>query len=493
MTFTKGNWFLPTIWLILLLLASLLRLSNLNGISFSYDQARDAFYSQDILKGNLKIVGPPTDLQGLFHGPVYYYALAPIYAISRDPRLVVIVFSVLNILSGLLLAKYLYQITKSKVIPLVFFFLFAISPELVFYSRFISNISLIIPFLSLAIYFSQYLPKRSGFVGLATCLALAAQAEFFLLSLFPIILIYFLIKKEKIQSLLSFVLTYVIFISPYALAEIKFKFRGLNAFFGFSKDADSGIITVLNRFISGYADLFTRNIFSINRIIAALVLLALVVWVIKSINQKIISDKLIYVILLFLSPLLLMIFVNAGPVVFFSISATIPLFIIISIFLNKYPYLIPVVLILASLQLFPVHINGIERNGIYTGSEIGQNLADEMKVVDIVSSQGADTTYDSITAPMFTNTLWSYLFDWYGKSKYGFSPTWHGTGQAGMPGDFTITQASGVEKTSVLIIDTARVQENWQKEFTAKESYYSDLRKTETVGIYKVLIGDRKL
>lgn len=492
MTFTKGNWFLPTIWLILLLLASLLRLSNLNGISFSYDQARDAFYSQDILKGNLKIVGPPTDLQGLFHGPVYYYALAPIYAISRDPRLVIIVFSILNILSGLLLAKYLFQITKSKVIPLVFFFLFAISPELVFYSRFISNISLIIPFLSLAIYFSQYLPKRSGFVGLAIGLALAAQAEFFLLSLFPIIFIYFLIKKEKIQSLLYFVLTYAIFISPYALAEIKFKFRGLNAFFGFSKDADSGIITVLNRFISGYADLFSRNIFSINRIIAAVVLLALVIWVIKSINQKKFSDKLIYVILLFLSPLLLMIFVNAGPI-FFTISATIPLLILVSTIVSRHPLLIVTMGLLAAINVWPLYKTGLEKNGAFTGSELGQILSDEMKVVEIVSSQGADTTYDSITAPMFTNTLWSYLFDWYGKSKYGFSPTWHGSGQAGMPGDFTITQASGVEKTSVLIIDTARVQENWQKEFTTKESYYSDLKKTETVGIYKVLIGDRKL
>lgn len=492
MTFTKGEWFTPVFWLLLILIALYLRLSNLSGISFSYDQARDAFYSQDILKGNLKLVGPPTDLQGLFHGPVYYYVLAPIYAISRDPRFVVVVFSILNVISGLLISKYLFDLTKSKLTPLIFFFLFAVSPEIVFYSRFISNISLVIPFLSIAIYFSANLHKKSGFMGIAIGLGLAAQAEFFLLSLFPIIFIYFLIKKEKIQNLLYFIFTYAVMISPYALAEIKFKFRGLSVFFSFSKGTDSGIITVINRFITGYSNLFSRNVFSIANIVSVVCVIFLVFWIIRKIKQEKISHKFIFIILFFLSPLILMIFVNSGPV-FFTMAATIPLLIIISLLLNKYTLLIPVTMLLVIFHITPIFKSGLERNGVYTGSELGQVLSDEMKVVDIVYEYGSDMSYDSITAPLFTNTQWSYLFDWYGKSRYGFSPKWHGTSQAGMPGDFTINQASGFEKTSVLIVDTARVQENWQKEFTTKESYYSDLRKVETVGIYKILIGNRKI
>jgi hypothetical protein len=60
------------LWALIISLALFLRLNNLGRISFSYDQARDAFFAQDILNGDLKIVGPPTDIQGVFHGPLYY-------------------------------------------------------------------------------------------------------------------------------------------------------------------------------------------------------------------------------------------------------------------------------------------------------------------------------------------------------------------------------------------------------------------------------------
>ena len=479
-----------TLWILFISLALFLRINNLGRISFSYDQARDAFFAQDIINGDYKVVGPPTDIPQVFHGPLYYYVLAPLYAITSDPRFVVIFFTILNIISGLLLSKYLLIVTKNQKVPLLFFFFFAISPELVFYSRFISNISLVIPGLALAMFSSAFLSKKMSFIGLAIGLGMAAQAEFFLLSLFFVVIAYLLFRKEKISNIFTFLLTYLITISPYAISELKFKFRGLSSFFGFLGQTESQLGKIPERILEGYTRLFARNLFSAHNLIIGLLLILIIYLLIKK-HQKKQKLNLSFIFLLFFSPLLLMLFVDPSPI-FFTISALIPLLMLVSIVLVDYPLLIPLALIFSLINVLPIHRQGIENNGDYTGSEIGQLLSDEMKVVDIVSSLGKDTSYDSITAPMFTNTVWSYLFDWYGKSKYGFIPTWHGTSQTGMPGDKTITTASGKEHNSALIVDTKRVSNNWQDEFIAKESYYADLVKTETVGIYQVLIGIRK-
>ena len=92
-----------------LILGLFFRLLRLDVISFSYDQARDAFLSQEILAGNLKIVGPPTDLQVVFHGPLYYYVSALFYFFSKDPRFVVVCFAILNILSAIPLGFLVYK------------------------------------------------------------------------------------------------------------------------------------------------------------------------------------------------------------------------------------------------------------------------------------------------------------------------------------------------------------------------------------------------
>ncbi|MBS3118175.1 hypothetical protein J4417_00650, partial [Candidatus Woesearchaeota archaeon] len=49
-----------------------------NNIYFGFDQARDAFASLEIVFGEFRVVGPPTSVDGWFHGPLYYYLYAPL-------------------------------------------------------------------------------------------------------------------------------------------------------------------------------------------------------------------------------------------------------------------------------------------------------------------------------------------------------------------------------------------------------------------------------
>src|SRR3989344_648924 len=56
-------------------------------IYFGYDQAREAFSALSIYKDfDLKIVGPSTEREGLFHGPLIWYLEAPFYLLGGgDP------------------------------------------------------------------------------------------------------------------------------------------------------------------------------------------------------------------------------------------------------------------------------------------------------------------------------------------------------------------------------------------------------------------------
>src|SRR3990167_8429303 len=59
-------------------------------ISFAYDQARDGFVVQELLQGDLKLLGPSVSgVPGLAHGVLYYYLIAPVYYFGHgDPRIV---------------------------------------------------------------------------------------------------------------------------------------------------------------------------------------------------------------------------------------------------------------------------------------------------------------------------------------------------------------------------------------------------------------------
>ncbi len=64
-------------------------------------------------------------------------------------------------------------------------------------------------------------------------------------------------------------------------------------------------------------------------------------------------------------------------------------------------------------------------------------LANELSAIDYTyqSSKGEPFSINSLTSPLFINTTWSYLYGWYGKSTYGYTPFWRGKNQVGSLGD----------------------------------------------------------
>ena len=114
-----------------------------NDIYFGYDQARDSYKAIEVLKGDLKIVGPPSSLnENLFHGPLIYYVYAPIYYFSNlNPEAVAIIFRIFNALGVLLVFGIGLTLFNIKV-GLISSLLFALSFEQTQYSLFLSHPSL---------------------------------------------------------------------------------------------------------------------------------------------------------------------------------------------------------------------------------------------------------------------------------------------------------------------------------------------------------------
>lgn len=480
----------PLVWLIPLVIGLFFRLNHLSNISFSYDQARDAFISQEIIQGHLKIVGPPTDLQVVFHGPLYYYVLAPLYALSLDPRFVVVIFTLLNLSAAVAVGLIIHRHFKSKLASWMGMVLFAISPELIFYGRFISNVSLAIPCLAWGLYFLDGW-KNSKYLALSAFLfGLAAQAEFFLLSLSFIVFLFLLIKKADIRKILLFIFTYSLAISPYFLAEIKFNFRGLKKILEFTGEASTlNLFELWNRIDAAFSGLFSRNLFPVSGWIGLFIVVVALLLVYRKFHS------LFWFYLLFVVSLLpLLIYAYPGPI-FFTIGALIPLIIIISSLFKTAPVLGILIFLLVAFFNLPLNFRGVETNTVFTGSETGMILSDEMALVDSVyqyqpAKSSLEISYNSITSPLYVNTTWAYLFNWYGRSKYGFVPFWHGQDQIGRPGVNTLTSGDGKEKIDLLIIET-RVPDHWQKQLIEKESFRAAPFEEKQFGRLKLIIANR--
>lgn len=83
--------------IIIFLLAFILRIYSIsdNRVFFYFDQARDAVISTSIIDNkDFKLMGPSVSgtNDSLYHGVLYYYLIAPVYALSHGSPFFVSVY-----------------------------------------------------------------------------------------------------------------------------------------------------------------------------------------------------------------------------------------------------------------------------------------------------------------------------------------------------------------------------------------------------------------
>lgn len=171
---------------IIFLLAFLIRWYKLpEYLFFGYEQARDAL----VIKGiytlcSLTLIGPKTDIDGIFHGPLYYYLMSPVYAIGGgNPVFASLILVFLTSLIPVILFFLYKNVFGSKIWAFFGATISVFSFELITYSRWLHHYAFGLFFVVLSMYFlwDFIKQKQDKFFILSVIFAgLASQFEIIL-------------------------------------------------------------------------------------------------------------------------------------------------------------------------------------------------------------------------------------------------------------------------------------------------------------------------
>ena len=124
--------------------------------------------------------------------------------------------------------------------------------------------------------------------------------------------------------------------------------------------------------------------------------------------------------------------------------------------------------------------------------QIGLLLKDQQRVLDFIyqSASGEDFAVNALTMPYNVNTTWSYLFEWYGKKKYGYVPVWGGDAAEGFPGNLKVETARSKlpDKRFLIIEPNEGIPSYLRDSFIANEENYNKTIEKKKIGTMEIWV-----
>lgn len=442
-------------------LGYLLRVLYLKDLSltFGYDQARDAFVTQQILSGDLKILGPPASTSGLYHGILYNYLLVPAYLFGANPINAAYWFAFLNTLTIFVVFYLTFLLTKKTGPAFVASFLFAISFEATQYANWLSNPTIgvwTVSFIYLGLWAWIAAPSAGsgqgkwwGSILTGLGLGLSIQAEVFLLYHAVPVLLWLFVARRKIKrkDIFKFLIFCSLAVSTMIVGEIKFGFRSIGGVLQLLSSQDSlvagrGLGDFVVLFLNQLGKVFAYSTYPGNIgyggvFVLVLIILGFISW--RSTKKNSISNVSWqpFLITWLLSHLMV---VSVGgistPFLLVGIGTAVSIFVGIHI----YNWWVQGKKILAGIILVIIVFGNLGM--IFKENPKGQTifaiqkdmlLSKQLKAIDYTyaESHGNMFSINSLTSPLWINIVWDYLYKWYGLEKYGYIPGWHGKDQVG--------------------------------------------------------------
>ncbi|QQG43551.1 MAG: hypothetical protein HYW45_00840 [Candidatus Daviesbacteria bacterium] len=496
---------MKTLLLIIFLGALFLRLLYFpNNIYFGFDQARDAYQALEIAGGNLKIIGPSTSFPGLFHGVLYYYLLSPFYFLGNmSPEFTALILRILNAL-GVFLIFYLGKILFNKKIGLLSAILFAISFEQTQFAIYMGNpapavISVLLMYLGLAavIFAKNYHGLPLTFLGLGFSIQFQFALLYLTLPFFLIVVIFYKdFKSVPIKLWLLSLGTGFLTVATFVLAEVKFGFPMLQGLLGLSNfNTQKTLVNIWQTYFYTVSRMLTFNFSENFNTILATILGLVFLWVLwKGHFPK----QLIFLGIWFFS--IFVTFVIHGgvenlqrdiPLFYPNVGVSLALLIFVAFLLGfifeKYFIAGVILLILIFLNNFNL-IQTLNPQGTISEIDVQQGmlLGDQKKSLDFLytDARGEPFAVKAVTLPFFVNTTWSYLFEWYGKNKYGYLPLWNGKNALGYPGNLTVQEKQeGLPESRYVIVEPTRgIATHLINDYLREEGYFTKVIEEKKFG-----------
>ncbi|MBI2008646.1 hypothetical protein HYS82_03265 [Candidatus Amesbacteria bacterium] len=419
---------------------------------------------------------------------LYYYLSAPGYWLgSGSPIVAAKWLSFINSLAIFLAYFIGLRLFKSRQLAALTSLFIAVSYEQTQYAIYLSNpalASLFVPLLYYGLWQWQRRPT-SGPVLTGLGLGLSFQSNFIFIYHFLVILILILFKKLTLSPKIFFLLllTVTVTTSSMLVSEVKFGFpsrTGPASLIKHSTYSQFKVtpLTVLNTSLYQFKRLISLNTLPTHPTLAVLgfIIAYLYIkphpswWTIFSLG-----------LLSFAPPLML-----GGistPYIHAGLGLLVILFVVYFISQIKSQILKTILIFLIVLS----NLSYIKQQNSQGLTEFAiqktMTLHHELDAIDYMYSQaqGQPFTFNSITSPLFINTTWSYLFNWYGKVKYGYLPFWHGENQIGQPGN-NLSVSLSTRQVFVIIEPSQGIPEDIIDKILDKEKYFSTFNHQKQFG-----------
>jgi hypothetical protein len=428
-----------------------------DSVYFAFDQARDAYISQEIfVNRDIKLIGPPVSGDvGLFHGPLFWYVLGPIYLLfDGDPAMVSAVFRIFNAL-GIFLVFQIARNLFSPFVGILSAFFYAISFEQSQYSFYVGNPSLGVITMLIIFYGSVLLQKKTKYSIWSPLLLLGGAAlstQMNLMYAYTFLVVGFLIvllRKNAVLIQFKYWMTGIglalFFLISFVLVEVKYNFRSIklamNLFmngFGVMDTNASKYYLFLNKFFRMFRDnIVGLDSLLIIKIIASLIVLWVVFKSLKNMSYQILAVWMFGWVFLMLLGGHNAFYTNVGLSVSILIAAS-TLIDKIKNYNKFFAVLICGLIVLGNFRLIKLQSPNSLLQEIVTQPVM--KLTDEYTLIDQMynTANGKGFTVRFTGVPYSIQTVWSYLFHFYGEKKYGYLPYWESGNVLGFPGEMPV-------------------------------------------------------
>ena len=465
---------------------------------FGYDQARDAFEAYAIWHNfDLKILGPSTDIPGVFHGVLWYYFLAIIYFLGRSPQSAALIYLLASFLAIPLVGLLAHKLFKDFRLTCLAISLFALSPLFQIFTHWLSNPGLVLlvsPALLIVLW--SYLTKPQAIKAFVVGMFFGAlcQAQFayaILLLLVPAYLWFFRLIPSKRETI-AFIIGLTTTLSSFILAEIKFHGLGIVSMLEFflKGSSESEVSGAMLQVFDRIAQLFFYSILPWHKLL--IIGLIFLLWFNRS-KIKFKSDykQLGFLAIWLFGLIIFQLFSTAvsGSVhvlIAFAPVATIIFAYFYSQLLAKYSLAILLFPIIIFSQIV-IQFRWAKADLSPLSAQQSAFLSQEQKLIDYTytQAQGKPFIITTITNPLYINTLWAYLYQFYGQPKYGYLPYWGGLGQTGRLGSLP-EKPFGEDLRYLIFEDTNVINDFYVAKITYEEDKISSIVEEKSFGKLKV-------
>lgn len=462
---------------ILAVLAFLFRFYLLpSNLFFGPEQGIDFLVVSDIVTNHkLTLIGPKTDIEGIFHGPFYYYIATIPFLTSRGNPLFIAGFLVflqsLTVFLLYMLGKKLF----TQRVGLIAAVLFTVSFEAIVFARWLSGQPLSIPLSCLFFLFLYIFVKgnRNGLVGAAIVFGLLGQVEFINFLLFGGILLGVVVvfrkkfRKQKILFLfLAFLLLLVFSAGTFFIFDLRHEFLISKSMIslithgsGYYTSLPQSFMAVLSMLTSE----FTKTITPFYKGTAFVIVFLGLIILLRSRSK----EGSLLVLLWFLVPLAILILLRHSVLEQLFVALIAAIILLAAVVVDKVWQRFPKIgmglfLFLICLQVYSyaTHIP-TNYDVFFQATQPNLRYIDQVKVIDAIyeKAHGESFSFQAYTIPYWKQEGWQYLF-WY-----------HGAGKPGY------TSQDEKVKTLFVIIqrDFSNYQEDWLKNQVEKWGMLEDV------------------